>query len=116
MYKRQIERHADLAEAARARLAAQGIGNARIDTADALSWDNAQQFDAICVGAAVESLPPRFLEWLKPGGRLFVVQGRSPAMEATLVHREVNGSRTESLFETDLPYLAGTAPRPEFTL
>ena len=111
-----IERHADLAEAARARLAAQGIGNARIDTADALSWDNAQQFDAICVGAAVESLPPRFLEWLKPGGRLFVVQGRSPAMEATLVHREVNGSRTESLFETDLPYLAGTAPRPEFTL
>ena len=111
-----IERHADVAEAARARLAAQGIGNARIDTADALSWDNAQQFDAICVGAAVESLPPRFLEWLKPGGRLFVVQGRSPAMEATLVHREVNGSRTESLFETDLPYLAGTAPRPEFTL
>jgi len=111
-----IERHADLAEAARARLAAQGIGNARIDTADALSWDNAQQFDAICVGAAVESLPPRFLEWLKPGGRLFVVQGRSPAMEATLVHRDVNGSRTESLFETDLPYLAGTAPRPEFTL
>ena len=111
-----IERPADVAEAARARLAAQGIGNARIDTADALSWDNAQQFDAICVGAAVESLPPRFLEWLKPGGRLFVVQGRSPAMEATLVHREVNGSRTESLFETDLPYLAGTAPRPEFTL
>ena len=111
-----IERHADLAEAARARLAAQGIGNARIDTADALSWDNAQQFDAICVGAAVESLPPRFLEWLKPGGRLFVVQGRSPAMDATLVHRDVNGSRTESLFETDLPYLAGTAPRPEFTL
>ena len=111
-----IERHADVAEAARARLAAQGIGNARIDTADALSWDNAQQFDAICVGAAVESLPPRFLEWLKPGGRLFVVQGRSPAMEATLVHRDVNGSRTESLFETDLPYLAGTAPRPEFTL
>jgi len=111
-----IERHADVAEAARARLAAPGIGNARIDTADALSWDNAQQFDAICVGAAVESLPPRFLGWLKPGGRLFVVQGRSPAMEATLVHREVNGSRTESLFETDLPYLAGTAPRPEFTL
>ena len=111
-----LERHADLAETARARLAAQGIGNARIETVDALSWDNAQQFDAICVGAAVESLPPRFLEWLKPGGRLFVVQGRSPAMDATLVHRDVNGSRTESLFETDLPYLAGTAPRPEFTL
>ena len=110
-----IERHADLAEAARARLAAQGIGNARVDTADAFAWDNTQQFDAICITAAVETLPPRFLEWLKPGGRLFVVQGRSPAMDATLVHRDVNGSRTESLFETDLPYLAGAAPQPAFT-
>ena len=111
-----IERHADLAEAARARLTAQGIGNARVETADALAWDNTQQFDAICVCGAVETLPARFLEWLKPGGRLFVVQGRSPAMEATLVRRDVNGSRAESLFETDLPYLAGTAPQPEFTL
>ena len=111
-----IERHADLAEAARARLAAQGIGNARIETADALSWDNAQQFDAICVTGAVDTLPARFLEWLKPGGRVFAVQGRSPAMEAVLVHRGVNGLRSESLFETDLPYLAGAAPQPEFTL
>ena len=111
-----IERHADLAEAARARLAAQGIGNARIETADAFSWDNAQQFDAICISGAVETLPPRFLEWLKPGGRLFAVRGRSPAMEAVLVHRDVNGTRVESLFETDLPYLAGAAPQPAFAL
>ena len=99
-----IERHADLAEAARARLAAQGIGNARIETADAFSWDNAQQFDAICISGAVETLPPRFLEWPRT------------AMEAVLVHREVNGLRTESLFETDLPYLAGAAPQPAFAL
>ena len=98
------------------RLAAQGCGNARIETADALHWANDQKFDAICVSGAVDTLPPRFLEWLKPGGRLFVVQGRSPAMDATLVHRDVNGVRTESLFETDLPYLAGTAPQPQFTL
>ena len=111
-----IECHADLAEAARARLATQGIGNARIETADAFSWDNAQQFDAICISGAVETLPPRFLEWLKPGGRLFAVRGHSPAMEAVLVHREVNGLRTESLFETDLPYLAGAAPQPAFAL
>ncbi len=111
-----IERHADLADAARARLIAQGIGNARVETADAFAWDNRQQFDVICVTGAVDALPARFIDWLKPGGRLFVVQGRSPAMEAVLVHREVNGMRTESLFETDLPYLAGAAPQPEFTL
>ena len=111
-----IERHADLAEAARTLLAAQGIGNARVETADAFAWDNAQQFDAICVSGAVDALPARFLEWLKPGGRLFVVQGRSPAMDAVLVHKDVNGLRTESLFETDLPYLAGAAPQPAFAL
>ena len=111
-----IELHADLADAARARLAAQGRGNARVETADALAWDNDQHFDAICVSGAVHALPPRFVEWLKPGGRMFVVQGRSPAMQATLVHRDVNGLRTESLFETDLPYLAGAAPAPAFAL
>ena len=111
-----IERHADLADAARVRLAAQGIVNVRIETVDAFAWDNQRQFDAICVTGAVEAVPARFLQWLKPDGRLFAVCGRSPAMEALLVRHGVNGSATESLFETDLPYLAGAAPRPEFTL
>ncbi|MEG3193491.1 protein-L-isoaspartate O-methyltransferase, partial [Lysobacter sp. D1-1-M9] len=39
-----------------------------------------------------------------------------PAMEAVLVHHDVNGPRTESLFETDLPYLVGAAPVPAFEL
>ena len=111
-----VERRPVASNAEGARLAAQGCGNARVETADALAWDNDQHFDAICVSGAVHALPPRFVEWLKPGGRMFVVQGRSPAMQATLVHRDVNGLRTESLFETDLPYLAGAAPQPEFTL
>ena len=111
-----LERHADLADAARARLAAQGIGNARIETTDAFAWDNVRQFDAICVTGAVDTLPARFVEWLKPGGRVFAVQGRSPAMEAVLVRKDVNRLRTESLFETDLPFLAGAAPQPAFTL
>lgn len=111
-----VERHADLADNARARLTAQGVTNVRVETADALHWDNTQQFDAICVTAAVDTLPARFADWLKPGGRLFVVRGRSPAMDAVLVRKDVNGLRSESLFETDLPYLAGAAPQPEFTL
>ena len=111
-----LERHPDLADAARARLSAQGIANAEVITADALAWTTDRSFDAICVTGAVDRIPARFTDWLKPGGRLFVVRGRSPAMEAVLVHRDVNGLRTESLFETDLPYLAGAAPQPEFTL
>ena len=111
-----LERHADLADAARARLAAQGIANADVIAADAFGWQPDRTFDAICITGAVDSLPARFTDWLKPGGRLFVVRGRSPAMEAVLVHRDVNGLRTESLFETDLPYLAGAEPAPAFVL
>ena len=111
-----LERHPDLADAARARLSAQGIANAEVITADALAWTTDRSFDAICVTGAVDRIPARFTDWLKPGGRLFVVRGRSPAMEAVLLHRDVNGLRTESLFETDLPYLAGSAPAPAFAL
>ncbi len=112
-----LERHADLADLARLRLRAQGIDpNVRVETADALTWNSERQFDAICVTGAVDVLPARFLEWLKPGGRLFVVQGRSPAMDAVLMRRDVHGVLVESLFETDIPYLAGAAPQPEFTL
>ena len=111
-----LERHADLADAARARLTAQGIANADVVAADAFAWTTDRTFDAICITGAVDSIPSRFTDWLKPGGRLFVVRGRSPAMEAVLVHRDVNGLRTESLFETDLPYLVGAAPAPAFVL
>ena len=111
-----IERHADLADAARARLAAQGASNVEVVAADAFSWDSDRTFDAICVTGAVDTIPAAFLHWLKPGGRMFVVRGRSPAMEAVLLQQGVNGPRTESLFETDLSYLAGAAPAPAFSL
>lgn len=109
-----VERHAGLADAARAALAAQGIANARVETADAFAWEPGRRFDAICVGGAVDTIPARFVEWLKPGGRMFVVHGRQPAMEAALLRNQVNAPRIDSLFETDLSYLAGAAPAPEF--
>ncbi len=113
-----LELHADLAEAARQRLQAQGIGNVRIDHADAFGWDSERRFDAICVGGAVATVPSRFLQWLRPGGRMFIVHGRAPAMEAALVRHADNaaGYAVESLFETELPYLAGGAPVPQFQL
>ena len=110
-----LEIHSDLAEAARARLDATGLGsNVRIETADALAWDSDRRFDVVCVTGAVATVPARFLRWLRPGGRLFVVQGASPVMEGVLHVNDVNGARIESLFETDLPYLVGAAPAPQF--
>ena len=73
-----LEIHPDLADAARARLDATGLGsNVRIESVDALAWNSDRRFDVICVTGAVSTVPARFLQWLRPGGRLFVVQGAS---------------------------------------
>ena len=109
-----IERHEDLATAAQATLLAQGATSVSTVHADAFAWEPGRQFDVILVGGAVDAIPDRFLGWLRPGGRMFIVRGRAPAMEAVLVHADVNGPRIESLFETDLAYLAGAAPVPAF--
>ena len=112
-----LERHPGLAAAAHSRIDALGIGqNIAIETADAFAWNSDRRYDAICVGGAVDAIPARFLQWLAPGGRMFVVRGVAPAMEAVRVdaRNDVNDARVESLFETELPYLAGAAPVPAF--
>lgn len=113
-----IELHDDLAVAARARLADNGFdGNVNVAIADALAYEPGREFDVVCVGGAVDEIPARFVQWLRPGGRLFAVRGRAPAMEAVLLRRtgEAAGDVVvESLFETEMPYLAGFAPVPSF--
>lgn len=108
----------ELAAAARARLDAAGLGNnIRIEVADALQYDPGERlFDAVCVTGAVAQVPDRFLQWLRPGGRLFVVRGQAPAMEAVRMLKAgaVNATATESLFETGLAYLHGAEPVPQF--
>ncbi|MCM2337709.1 MAG: protein-L-isoaspartate O-methyltransferase [Lysobacter sp.] len=109
-----IERNPAQAATAEAALKAGGINNAQVVVADALTWDTARKFSVVCVTGAVDTIPQKFIHWLEPGGRMFIVRGRSPAMEAVLLHNDVNGPRIQSLFETDLPYLAGAAPAPTF--
>jgi protein-L-isoaspartate(D-aspartate) O-methyltransferase len=111
-----IELHADFTAAAKARLERASIGNARLETADALTWQPGRQFDAIAVTGAVAELPARFGEWLRPGGRMFVVRGCSPVQEALRVTRRGEELAAESLFETDIPYLHGAEPAAQFNL
>jgi protein-L-isoaspartate(D-aspartate) O-methyltransferase len=110
-----IDIHADFIEAARTRLDAAGIGNVRLETGDALSWQPGRQFDAIAVTGAVATIPEAFISWLRPGGRMFVVRGNSPVQEAVRATRRGDALHIESLFETDIPYLRGAAPAPAFT-
>lgn len=78
-------------------------------------WQPEQAHDVVVVTGSVHDIPEAFLGWVNPGGRLFVVRGESPAMEACLMTRlDVTEWTVESLFETDLPELEHAAPEPEF--
>jgi protein-L-isoaspartate(D-aspartate) O-methyltransferase len=113
-----VEQHADLAESARARVAAAGAQNVRIEHADAVRhFDTGERFDAVVVTGAIYSLPDRFRQWVAPHGRLFAIVGESPAMQAMLYTRADDTHwREESLFETDIAYLAHAEPPRRFTL
>lgn len=73
-------------------------------------------FDAIAVTASVSDSGDRFASALKPGGRLFIVIGKSPLMTATLLTRSEDGELTsQALFETDIPAMIAPASRPPFS-
>jgi protein-L-isoaspartate(D-aspartate) O-methyltransferase len=111
-----IDLHEDFIRLARARLEALGAGNVRLEVADAFAYAPARQFDAIAVTGAVATIPAAFAQWLKPGGRLFVVHGASPAQSAVRGTLRGGQLHLEGLFETDIPYLRGAEPIPRFSL
>ena len=111
-----VDLHADFIAHAKDRLAALDLNNVRYEQADALAFNPGQQFDAIAVTSAVTDVPQAFLDWLRPGGRLFIIHGQSPAQEAVCLTRSAQGFDTESLFETDIPYLVGAQPVDRFSL
>lgn len=111
-----LEIQPELAAAAQERLRVQGVRNVAVVGADALSYVPTTRFNAIAVGAAVASIPKSFLDWLAPGGRLFIVRGQSPVQEAVLLTAHAGALVESSLFETDLGYLQGAAPPVRFTL
>jgi protein-L-isoaspartate(D-aspartate) O-methyltransferase len=105
----------DFATAAGPKIATSGIRNVDLKTGDALQWSHRGQFDAVAVTASVPvpALVDHFVGMLRPQGRLFIVVGRAPAMEAQLITLQPNGTTTtSSLFETVLTPLVN-AERPE---
>ncbi len=73
-------------------------------------------FDAIAVTGSLQSFDPRFADALNPHGRLFVVVGDAPSMEAMLIERLDNKDwQSVSLFETTLAPLIDGALPPQFS-
>jgi protein-L-isoaspartate(D-aspartate) O-methyltransferase len=110
-----VDLHEDFVRTAARKLANAGIDNIDLRTMDATRELPGERYDAIAVTGSIESLDPRFVHALKPDGRLFVVVGSPPVMEARLVrHASDTGWRGETLFETSLgPLVHGTLP-PQF--
>ena len=101
----------DFSAAGGAILKGLGIRNARLETRDGTQLDGlSQRFDAIAVTGSLPAYQESYAQHLNLGGRLFVIAGESPVMEALLITRVAEDAWTrESLFETDLPALVNAA-------
>jgi len=111
-----IDIHEDFLKSATANLEDSGIENVELLTMDATEDLPDGEFDAIAVTASIQLFDPRFVMALKPEGRLFVVVGDAPAMDARLVRRTSDSDwQTTSLFETVLTPLVHGALPPQFS-
>ena len=74
----------------------------------AAGWDRDAPYDIIAVTASSTTLEDSLARQLTVGGRMFIVVGAEPAMEALLVERVGESEWTrDSLFETVLAPLRG---------
>ncbi len=111
-----VDIYDDFIESASRKLENAGIDNVALSQMDATQTLPAGMFDAIAVTGSVEVLDSRFVEALAPGGKLFIVVGKGPAMEALLITRTGDDDiETIGLFETDLAPLVHGALPPQFT-
>jgi protein-L-isoaspartate(D-aspartate) O-methyltransferase len=107
---RSLEIFPELADQARANVLATAVNNVAVETADALQVDERFAYDAIAVTGSLPLYDERFQRALKLGGRLFVVVGQAPVMEAWKVTRIGEREwRRESLFETVVAPLINAA-------
>jgi protein-L-isoaspartate(D-aspartate) O-methyltransferase len=109
-----LEIHQDLSDTARERLQEQAVANVDLVVADAMAGIPGDGlYDVIAVTGSMPMRDRRFHRRLAVGGRLFLVVGESPVMEALLITRTGDDAWSEeSLFETELAPLVN-APRPE---
>ena len=98
------------------KLARHGYHNVQFYTGDALRcWSAEAPYDVIVVTGSLPEPGTDFQEQLTLNGRLFIITGQSPIMEALLITRIKDDVwASESLFETDLPALIGAQVPPTF--
>jgi protein-L-isoaspartate(D-aspartate) O-methyltransferase len=111
-----VERCPELVEMARQNLERAGAANVTLELGDgANGWSQRGPYDAIVVSGSVPAVPDALLKQLRIGGRLAVVVGEAPVMEAQLITCTADGIyNTVNLFETVIPALDGVAAKESF--
>ena len=112
-----VEWFEDLSVRAQSILEKLEIQNASFFQGDALSECADQQYDVIAVTASMPVYLDVFESRLAADGRMFVVTGHAPAMQAQLLTRvDPKGLHCTTLFETSLPPLLGLEEPGAFQL
>ena len=96
----------DIIDFAKTNVANFGQDNVDFGQCGLTQIDATEAYDVIAVTGSLPSVPENLKQALKAGGRMFVIVGNSPVMQALLITR-IGASewKTQSLFETDLPRL-----------
>lgn len=113
-----VESRPELADFAKQNLARAGVANVTVEVGNGVNgWAARGPYDAIVVSGSLPVLPDALLKQLRVGGRLAVIVGEAPVMEAQLVTCTAEGVfNTVNLFETVVPPLDGIAARSSFAL
>jgi protein-L-isoaspartate(D-aspartate) O-methyltransferase len=112
---RSLELHAEIAALARRNLQAAGVSSVEVLQADGLQLADEQRFDCVYLTASLPLWLPRCQQALKVGGRLFVVVGEGPVMQARLIaRRSAEEFHSSVLFETSLEAMDNATGTPAF--
>lgn len=98
------------------KLSLQSINNVHLHAGNAFTAELPKEgFDVIAVTGSMPAYSDQCEQFLAPGGRLFMVVGEPPIMEAILITRHGDAFVEDHLFETDLPPLELLPQRSHFS-
>ncbi len=111
-----LEIHGQLSSQAKQRLEKISIDNVELQICDVMQdWNADKKYDAIILTGSVPAYDDRFEKLLNDNGRLFMIVGAAPAMQATLYTRGNQGEmEATGLFETSIQALIGSEAKEEF--
>lgn len=102
-------------------MAKSSLEEAQVENVELICMDATKElpkglFDAVAVTGSLPVFDTRFIDAVKPGGRLFVIVGESPTMDARIVTRgRKNDWTARNLFETDVLPLRNASGPPGFS-